>query len=305
MANLGDNPVEEPGEEIPDRIEPESLSPKQIEDRKIDALSAVAKKMTMNAIPYDRHNGHEEDIEPEVFAAVDRYFSSNRGNLIQYFADTKNTVTTAIKEELENDDVLAGTNFVDVVVDRVTNDEDIDTVIQKIKTEIQDTAAEDIQEITDNIKDEPEDDHTGENGEQQAAPMTEPIPSSDTNPLQESIFHHYLIECYKDTEVPDDPNQMLLRPMVETAFHYVRRVLFNDGWGNKMNEGLFGGAKRSVAQSASSKAASNKKETDAMFAQLKDTNNKMDKSIDSSEKLLKELGYGSELNKLKAKHGRT
>lgn len=205
----------------------EELTPIQKDALKINTLKGITKHMCKKSIPCD--DGCGDELEDDIDKIVDRYFVSKRGNLLQYFADTKNTVTDLINDAFEEtiDEIDPvdedDDKFITAVVDRVTNDEDVDTVIKTIEHNIKKSAEEDIKEIIDDVKDDDE-----ENTDQNEMP-------SDNN-INESVFHHYLIKQYKENFIPEDPELMLVIPMVETALHYVRRVLFSDGFAREMKE---------------------------------------------------------------------
>lgn len=206
----------------------EELTPLQKDNLKINVLHGITKHMCKKSIPCD--DGCEDELMGDIDRIVDRYFVSKKGNLLQYFADTKNTVTDMINDSFEDaieeyDPVDEDDErFITAVVDKVTNDEDVETVIKSIEKNIKKSAENDIKQIIDDVKDDEED----------ASDQNE-MPTEDTN-INESVFHHYLIKQYKENIVPDDPEIMLVTPMIETALHYVRRVLFSDGFAREMRE---------------------------------------------------------------------
>lgn len=218
------NSDEKPSETFDcDDYEREELTPMQKDNLKINVLSNISKHMCKKSIPCD--DGCEDELGDDIDKIVDKYFVSKRGNLLQYFADTKNTVTDLINDAFEDamtkidpiDD--EDDDFITAVVDRVTNDEDVDTVIKSIESGIKKSAENDIKQIIDDVKD----DEDTDNNE---------LPGDGIN---ESIFHHYLMKQYKENAIPEDPEIMLVVPMIETALHYIRRVLFSDGFAREMN----------------------------------------------------------------------
>ena len=222
--------------------EDECCKPMSDADRnklKINVLNGVAKHMCLKSIPCDKETDYE--LEADVAEVVDRYFSTRSGKLLQYFSDTKNTVTDIIQEAIDTalrDHPVVSPDdeqFVTAVVDQVTNDEDVEEVVKTIERDIKKSAEADIQEIIDTVKDDDPDDSDANSAatNPQGAMIPTFPPTNDGIQLGESVFHHYLIKCYKEFAVPDDPEIMLVKPMVETAMHYVRRVLFSDGFSRK------------------------------------------------------------------------
>ena len=210
-----------------DEYEREKLTPVQMDNLKLKALNNITKHMCKRSIPCDDGCGEGDALEAEVDRIVNRYFVSNKGNLLQYFADTRNTVTDLINEAF--DDAVEKIDpvdddddeFIAAVVNRVTDDEDVEEVIKKIEDGIKTSAENDIKDIIDDIKDEESEDQNE-------------MPSPTDDNINESVFHHYLVTQYTENTVPDDPEMMLVVPMVETALHYVRRVLFSDGFARRM-----------------------------------------------------------------------
>lgn len=222
------NDVETPQiEDSHDAFEPETLTPREIETRKLAALNGITRRMVTDSIPCD--DEFKSDLDDEVIATVDRYFANRGGKLIQYFADTDNYATRVIKEAMEGEDITDDINeFVDMVID--LKDGEFQQISNEIKEDIKRSAQDDLEKIVNDVKD------TGETGQEEDGMAMDPVQGdipSQENPLNESVFHHYLMKHYFEAEVPNDIHQMLLTPMVETAFHYVRRILFDDGFGRR------------------------------------------------------------------------
>lgn len=211
---------------------------------KRNALQALTTKMTLHAIPCDP--GYEKDLLGTVTQHVDRYFHShNPERIVQYFNDTKNPVTDAFREafadHMDKEHPIAedDNKFITAVLDEVTDDDKVNDVVDKIKGDIEQSAQNEVKEIVDDIKDDPEDENQDQNDQSAEIPDTQPetpmgIDTTADSQINESVFHHYLIKHYKENAVPDDPEAMLITPMVETALHYVTRVLFNDGFARRM-----------------------------------------------------------------------
>lgn len=221
----------------PDPLEVNTMGPKQCDNLKLNALKGVTKHMCTRCIPNDP--GTDDEIMDDVDQIVNKYFTMNSGKILQYFADTRNTVADIVREAMDDTmekiqpDSEDNEAFITAVVDQVKDNEDVETVMDTIEKDIKKSAENDIKNIIDKIKDdETEDDSSASETTDAVAP---PAQEESAN-INESVFHHYLIKQYKENVVPEDPETMLVVPMVETALHYVRRVLFSDGFGRRLRE---------------------------------------------------------------------
>ena len=210
-----------------DDCEKEPIGKNRLDRMKFNCLHDITKHMCKKSIPCDDNCNDSDELNAAVDKAVSRYFVSNQGKILQYFTDTKNTVTdiinNAFEDALTNVDISTDEDddeeFIATVVKNVTDDKDVEKVIAKIEDDIKKSAEDDIKKIIDNVKDDEDEIDQNE--------MT-----VDDN-INESVFHRYLIKQYKENIVPDDPEELLMTPMVETALHYVRRVLFSDGFARR------------------------------------------------------------------------
>lgn len=209
--------------------ETDTLSDSEMCRLKTNALKEITKKLCLKSVPCDPGCSHE--LKSDVDQTVDRYFNMDSGKLLQYFNDTKNAVTDIIREAME-DELEKGTpvseednNFIVAVVDKVKDDEDVDQVLKTVENQIRSSAEDDIKNIVDEVKDDEED---------SVDDTPDGIDPTEETQVNESVFHHYLMKQYKENAVPTDPETMLIKPMVETALHYVTRILFNDGFSRKM-----------------------------------------------------------------------
>lgn len=185
------------------------LSPMEKNHLHCHALKHICHDMCKKSIPCD--DGCADDLDRDIDVVVDNYFDRHGDQVLRYFADTRNTVTDIIEsimdEVMEEVKPISPDNdeFIQSVVDRVGESDDVEEVVKTIRSDIKKHASEDVKRIVDDIKDDEAD-------------------------VMESVFHHYLIKSYQESHVPDDMESVLLVPMIETAFHYVRRILFNDGY---------------------------------------------------------------------------
>lgn len=235
---MGNAPMEPSHEE--DIPEDDHMCKKDVDKLKMNTLKCLSHHMCKKVIPCDKDFNRDE-FDNDIIDEVERYFKTRGGNLLQYFADTKNSVVDAIKEAFDETMIKSepidpeSEEFIKAVVDQVDDNQDVEKVLDTIERQIKDSAEKDVKEIIDKISDEEDEIENINNDDPMANPYVQAddmnADNNDTyDNINESIFHHYLIKQYKENVVPNDPEGMLIKPMIETSFHYIRKVLFNEGF---------------------------------------------------------------------------